>query len=139
MSFRQIAAAIASRFVPAIFVVVVATIVIEPLLRRRNVLATLQAVHIPLVIGEPLLMAGGAGMVLFALGGRLDPPVVRSSGRHVAAAFLATATMFVTSIYSQGARLPFIIGASIASGMVGALLAFGSAARPAAGWRGVRG
>jgi len=45
--------------------------------------------------------------------------------RHVAAAFIAVVALGITSIFAQGADLPFIVLASILSGGFAAAVTFG--------------
>ena len=111
---------VALKSLPLICLFTTLPFVIEPLVRRQTLRGAFEGVYIPLTLLEPLLMAlGVAGAVLL-----VRPRNIDSFGRHLSAAFITVGTLAVTSIFTQGAHLPFIISMSIASGLVGGFAAF---------------
>jgi hypothetical protein len=58
--------------------------------------------------------------------------VLLSIGRNALAAVVAVAALFVISVFSQGARMPFILSATLLAGVCGAFVAFAAGrTRPA--------
>jgi hypothetical protein len=100
-------------------------LVIEPLVRRRSVIQSLSAVYIPLVVAEPVLIAGGFALCLWLVRSRLPIAVARRLWRHVVAAFIALVALGITSVFTQGAQLPFIALASVLAGVIAAAGTFG--------------
>jgi hypothetical protein len=119
-----------TRFLPSVVVVTLVAISAEPLIRRHDLLTSLKGRYLPLVIGEPLLMALGYGAVLWLVRRKLSAQNIATASRHIAAGVVSVVCLGIASVFSQGAHMPFIIAASISAGVVSALLFF--AFRPSA-------
>jgi ABC-type transport system involved in cytochrome c biogenesis permease subunit len=104
-------------------------LVAEPLIRHQNVMQSLRSVSVRLAVGEPLLIVAGFIAFLLAVRRRVPIVAVASVWRHVVAAFLAVVALGVTSVFAQGAHLPFIIAASVFAGAFAGGVMFGLSTR----------
>jgi hypothetical protein len=125
MTTRQVVTAASARFLPSVASLMAVLLVIEPLVRRREVFGSLRSVYVPLVIAEPLLIAMGFALCLWLIRNGLGIEAGRKLWRHLVAAFIALVTLGITSIFTQGADLPFIALVSILSGGFAAVTTFG--------------
>jgi hypothetical protein len=121
---RKLIFATSARFLPLVATLMIATLLVEPILRHHSVLRFLRAVYVPMAIGEPLLMSIGFVAGLFTVESRLTSSTLFNIGRHILAAAVALVVLLVASIFSQGAHPPFIILLCVAVGFVSALAAF---------------
>lgn len=112
-----------TRFLPSV-VVVIAVPLSDAVIRRHDVLASLKGLYLPLVFGEPLLMAVGYAVGLWLVRRKLTAKSVAGTSRHLVAAVVSVFCLGIASIFSQGAHMPFILSASISAGLVSALLFF---------------
>jgi len=126
MTTRQVFAAAARKFLPSVAFLVTLPLLAEPLLRHRSVIESLRSVYLPLAIGEPFLILAGYASFLCATRRRVSVSAVAGVWRHVVAAFVAVAALGITSVFTQGAHLPFIIMASALAGVIAGIVTFGS-------------
>ena len=122
MTLRQALAIVATRFLPFCLLFGLLPLVAEPLIRHHNVMDSLGAVYVPLAIGEPVLITAGFAIVFAALRRHLTASSLRG---HAMAALVAVVLLGLTSTFTQGAHLPFIIVGSILAGAVAAGVVFG--------------
>jgi hypothetical protein len=121
-----------TRFLPSVVVVMLVAISAEPLIRRHDLLTSLKALYLPLVIGEPLLMALGYAAALWLVRRQISAQRIATTSRHIAASVVSIVCLGITSVFSQGAHMPFIFSASISAGVVSALLFFAFRSSPPA-------
>jgi hypothetical protein len=117
---RQVLRSVAGKSLPIIFILMNGTLIVEQLIRHRKVGHPWRDVYLPLMVAEPVLMAFGIGVAIVLL----RATRFEHLGRHVAAALIALGILMVVSIRSQGAHMPFIIGASVAAGLLAGIIAF---------------
>jgi hypothetical protein len=125
---RELARPIVAVFFPAVVFVLASVLVIEPLIRGHNVndsLRQLRQIYLPLVLAEPPLMAVGYGIGLWLLKSKLNEAILRRGWPHFFAGLTAVLVLGVTSVFSQGAHMPWIVSVSVAAGVLSALLFFG--------------
>jgi hypothetical protein len=125
---RELARPTFAVFLPAVVFVLASVLVIEPLIRGHNVnesLRQLKQVYLPVAVAEPPLMAVGYGLGLWLLKSKLNETMLRQGWLHVLAGLAAVLVLGVTSVFSQGAHLPWIVSVSVAAGVLSALIFFG--------------
>ena len=125
MTTQQVVTAASARFLPCLASLMAVPLVIEPLVRGRDVFSSLRSVYVPLVVAEPLLITVGFSLSLWLVRNGLPAEAGHRVWRHLTAAFIAVVTLGITSIFAQGADLPFIVLASILSGGFAAAVTFG--------------
>ena len=121
MTSKRIVTMAALRFFSGVLLLFAVTLTAEPLLRGHSLLASLQAVSVRLVVVEPLLLTLGFGTALWLLRSRLRQGEDLSLWRCLLAAMLGVVALGVTSVFSQGSRMPFILVASLGAGLVAGL------------------
>jgi hypothetical protein len=122
---RDLVRATLALFLPAVVVLVVIVPIVEPIIRGHEVLASPRHISLSLAVAEPLLIAAGYMTGLSLLRSRLNPGAFRRRWLHLTSGLVSVAVLGITSIFSQGAHLPWIISASAGAGLLTAFLFFG--------------
>ena len=122
---RELVRSTLALFLPPVVVVMVAVPLAESIIRGHDVLTQFRSISLPLALAEPLLLAAGYLIGLSILRSRLSPAVFRHRWLHLAAGIVSIAILGVTSVFSQGAHLPWIVSACVVAGLLSALMFFG--------------
>jgi hypothetical protein len=115
-----------ARFLPAVAVTLVGSLVVVAGLHARGGLASLGQVHWPLAAGQPVAISVGYAGALLVLRRQLAPAAVRSPRRTASAAGLAVVGLGVLSVHTQGAGLGRIILSCVAAGALAGRLVAGA-------------
>lgn len=118
---RQIVRATVVLFLPTVVAVMLLIPAVDRLIRHGSLLEGMRGLHLPLVIGGPLLLAAGYGLVLILFRRHFRCGTLESKPLHVASAALAVVMLGLLSILTQGAHLPFILLAHFGAGAGAAL------------------
>jgi hypothetical protein len=110
-----------TRFLPAVAVVMVASVVLERTIRGHGI-PDVRGLYWPILFVMPLLLAVGYGLGLFLLRARVAAPA--SALRHLTAAVLAIVVLGVASVFAQGSRPPRVAGICLVVGFIVALATF---------------
>jgi hypothetical protein len=105
-------------FLVTVYVVMLAVPLLEQTIRGQAITG-LRGMYIPFVIGQPLLLAAGYALGLFALRWAGS-----GTARHIIAALLAVVILGVVSVFSQGAGRAFVVAACLAVGLFASLNVF---------------
>ncbi|MEA2236179.1 MAG: hypothetical protein QOC81_903 [Thermoanaerobaculia bacterium] len=125
ISTREIVRPALALFLPPVFVVMIVVPLAEAIIRGHDVLTQFSQLDLPLSLAEPLLLTAGYVIGLSLVRSRLNPSVFRKRWLHLAAGIVSIIVLGVTSVFSQGAHLPWIISACVVAGLVTALMFFG--------------
>ena len=127
---RELVRPTVTLFLPAVVVIMVVVPVAEPIIRGHDMLASLKQLYLPLALAEPILVAAGYTIGLSVLKARLNQPMLRQRWLHLTAGVVSVVFLGVISVFSQEAHLPWIVSASVAAGVLGAIVFFGFRSAP---------
>jgi hypothetical protein len=125
VSSRELIRPTFTLFLPAVVLIMVVVPVVEPIVRGHDVLASLKQLYLPLATTEPLLIAAGYAIGLFVLKTKINRPLLGQRWLHLTAGVVSVVFLGVISVFSQGAHLLGIVSASVATGVLSAIVFFG--------------